>query len=87
MVSQRGVFSVHAAPDVDWNGSFDLGSFHGLGFRGKRLVRQARFFPLPHKFKSHFRSRLAGLGVDASSIMADLGGLCEALEWRYRGRL
>ena len=89
MVSQRGVFSIHLKPNEEWRGfrqGFGSGSF-GTGVFGKTEPYPALpSFPIPSSFKVHFRMRLAGLGIDASSIMADLGGLCDALEWRYRRR-
>ncbi|WP_165188544.1 FRG domain-containing protein [Caulobacter soli] len=89
MISQRGVFSVHLSPDREWLGfkqareskGQDQGAF-GQTDPYAALPR----FTVPAAFKPHFRMRLASLGVDASSIMADLGGLCDALEWRYRNR-
>ena len=89
MISQRGVFSVHLSPVEEWLG-FEQGSGSGTHVKG-RYGRTDPYpalprFTVPAAFKAHFRMRLAGLGVDASSIMADLGGLCDALEWRYRNR-
>ncbi|MBS0363829.1 MAG: FRG domain-containing protein [Proteobacteria bacterium] len=78
MISQRGVFSVHITPNEAWR-----------GFRRRRpnkaktsLVAPRRF-EIPVEVRGHFQQRLAGLGVDASSIFADLGGICDALTWRY----
>ncbi|HLZ73687.1 FRG domain-containing protein [Phenylobacterium sp.] len=78
MISQRGVFSVHLNPTEDWE-----------GFR-RRLLGQPRYriikprrFKIPAAFRLHFQNRIGSLGVDASSIMSDLGGICEALTWRY----
>ncbi|WP_454715087.1 FRG domain-containing protein [Caulobacter segnis] len=73
MIAQRGVFSVHLRPDEAWK-----------GFDGRMKASKMRRFAIPAEFKPHFQRRLASLGVDASSIMTDLGGVCEALEWRYR---
>lgn len=76
MIAQRGVFSVHLRPAEEWRRSG--------GYLKNSKASPMRRFAIPADFKSHFQRRLAGLGVDASSIMSDLGGVCEALEWRYR---
>jgi len=34
-----------------------------------------------------FRRRLFYFGIDASTVMADLAGLGEALSWQYRDRV
>lgn len=73
MIAQRGVFSVHLYPDEEWP-----------GFSDRMKTGAMKRFRIPADHKSHFQLRLAALGVDASSIMSDLGGVCEALEWRYR---
>jgi hypothetical protein len=95
MISQRGIFSVHLRPNEEWRG-FRRANESVLGGPNNLNVLSANYkveryaaiprFPVPASYKAHFRMRLAGLGVDASSIMADLGGLCDALEWRYRNR-
>jgi hypothetical protein len=84
MVSQRGVFSIHSKPNEEWKGfGYGFGAFGRGTFGGAEPLPR---FVVPASFKSHFRLRLARLGIDASSIMTDLSGLCEALEWRYRER-
>lgn len=78
MISQRGVFSVHLRPNEEWRGFYR----RRLNKR-KATLAPPRRFQIPKELRSHFQQRLAGLGVDASSILADLGGICEALTWRY----
>ena len=78
MISQRGVFSVHLSPAEEWRGFRRRRPKQ----RSSRLVGPSRF-EIPVEFRDHFQQRLAGLGVDASSILADLGGICDALTWRY----
>lgn len=73
MIAQRGVFSVHLYPTEEW-----------LGFGSRLKAGAIKRLAVPAELKAHFQARLAGLGVDASSIMSDLGSVCEALEWRYR---
>ena len=40
-------------------------------------------FDVPQKEWSLFRRRLFYFGIDASTVMADLAGLGEALNWQY----
>ena len=78
MISQRGVFSVHQRPTAEWEG-FEQ---RRLGESNFKLIRPRRF-QVPAMARPYFQQRLAGMGVDASSILSDLGGVCEALTWRY----
>lgn len=67
IVNQRGLFSVHANPDMSWTPP----------------ELQAHSFSIPAKYRTSFRFKLFKLGVDAGNIMADLDGLCQTLKWRY----
>lgn len=86
MISQRGVFSIHSKPAAVWSG-FERNVFSRAAeptSQFRRMTFPPIIFNVPVEFRKHYQMRLAGLGVDASSVMSDLGGLCEALEWRYR---
>ena len=65
--AQRGCFSIHPAPNKAWT---------------LNDVRH-EIFDVPQKEWSLFRRRLFYFGIDASTVMADLAGLGEALNWQY----
>jgi hypothetical protein len=71
IASQRGLFSVHPAPDVPWKPT----SFSTDRFEVEPALRR------------RFRTRLSTLGIDDAHIYADLGGLCQMLKWRYESGL
>ena len=46
-----------------------------------------KFFDIEHQHWAEFRRRLYYFGVDASTVMADLTGLGEALTWQYENMI
>lgn len=77
IISQKGVFSVHASPSIPWGGP-------SMRLRDRVLkLRPPARFTIPATFKAYFRGRLAKLGVNAAHIRGDLDGLGEALGWTY----
>jgi len=69
--AQRGCFSIHPTPNKPW----DL----------KGLTHEK--FEINHKEWRTFQRRLFYFGVDASTTMADLAGLGDALAWQLRSRV
>ncbi len=66
--SQKGFFTIHAPPNVDWMPSgVEDNTFH-----------------IPANAAPYFRRKLFYLGVDYAHIMPDLDGLCQSLAWQYR---
>jgi hypothetical protein len=65
--AQRGCFSIHPVPNQPW-------TLENV---------QSGFFDIKQEHWRAFRRRLFYFGVDASTVMADLAGLGEALSWQY----
>jgi hypothetical protein len=69
--AQRGCFSIHPTPNQPW-------SLNGLTHNE---------FEIDHSEWRAFQRRLFYFGVDASTTMADLAGLGDALAWQLRSRV
>jgi FRG domain len=69
--AQRGCFSIHPVPNKAWTLN-DV---------------KHEIFDIPKEDWRLFRNRLFYFGIDASTVMADLGGLGEALNWQYTNRI
>jgi hypothetical protein len=69
IVAQRGLFTAHPQPT---EALAPTG-----GPTGPHL------FDIAPDERAYFARRLYGLGIDASSIMADLDGLCAGLNWQF----
>ena len=65
--AQRGCFSIHYVPNEAWT--------------LKDVTHES--FDIPQKEWPLFRRRLFYFGIDASTVMTDLAGLGEALNWQY----
>lgn len=74
IVSQRGLFSVHAEPTQP------LTSVLAQGSRSRR----PEVFDIPAPYREYFQRRLEQLGVDAAHVRRDLDGIAQALDWLYR---
>jgi len=68
IVSQRGLFTVHPDPVTP------LPVMGGVG--------GAHCFEIDTVDRAYFQRRLYSLGVDASHVLADLDGICRALDWQ-----
>jgi hypothetical protein len=66
--AQRGCFSIHPIPNEPW----------------KLIDIKHECFDIERKYWQYFRRRLFYFGIDASTVMADLSGLGEALDWQYK---
>jgi len=66
--AQRGCFSIHPIPNEPW----------------KLVGVKNEYFDIERKQWHYFRRRLFYFGIDASTVMADLSGLGEALDWQYK---
>jgi hypothetical protein len=73
IAAQRGMFSLHHRPDTNWKPP-----------GGRRKEGQ---FSILGSSKPYFLERLHQLGLDASTVMTDLDGLCDSLRWWYRSGL
>ena len=65
--AQRGCFSIHPVPNKAWTLS--------------KITHE--IFDVPQREWRLFRRRLFYFGIDASTVMTDLSGLGEALNWQY----
>lgn len=71
IVAQRGLFTVRADPTSD-------------AWLAEAAGGKMDFFDIPAELRDHVANKLFQLAIDASSVMADLDGVCEALAWRFR---
>src|SRR5262249_7338797 len=69
--AQRGCFSIHPIPNQPW-------ALNNV---------QSDCFDIERQHWNAFRRRLFYFGIDASTVMADLAGLGEALNWQYQNRV
>lgn len=69
--AQRGCFSIHPVPNMPW-------TLDGL---------KHEEFEIHCSEWRAFQRRLFYFGVDASTIMADLAGLGDALAWQLKNRV
>lgn len=69
IVAQHGLFTVHPDPTLDLVPMLDL---------------RKHTFDIQQNERQYFERRLFDLGFDASFIMADLDGVCQSLDWRFR---
>jgi hypothetical protein len=69
--AQRGCFSIHPIPNKRWD-------LDGLKFDE---------FQIPQAHWRAFQRRLFYFGIDASTTMADLSGLGDALAWQFTARV
>lgn len=70
IVSQRGLFTVHPQPT--------------LALAPTGGVTGAHCFDIHVEHRPYFERRLFDLGIDPSTIKADLDGLCLSLEWQFQ---
>jgi hypothetical protein len=73
IAAQRGLFSLHHKPNVNW--------------KPKGWSQEDSCFEVQPGETQHFLQRLHQLGIDASTIMTDLDGLCASLKWWYQSGL
>lgn len=69
--AQRGCFSIHPQPNKPWD-------LDGL---------TSHEFEIPEDCWREFQRRLFYFGVDASTTMADLSGLGDALAWQLKAKV
>lgn len=68
IAAQSGLFSLHHEPARNWKPT------------GRRVIGEDSFF-IGADARPYFLQRLFQMGVDASSVMTDLDGLCASLKW------
>ena len=73
IAAQRGLFSLHHDPMKNW--------------KPKGRDKDNDCFTIESGARSYFLSRLNQLGLDASTVMTDLDGLCASLRWWYQSGL
>lgn len=74
IAAQRGLFSLHHKPSINWKPA-------GWKATGDDC------FDINPEVRPYFLQRLFQVGVDASSVMTDLDGLCASLKWWYSSGL
>jgi hypothetical protein len=68
IVTQRGLFSIHADPTLAWR---------------EPTVDPKHIFTIAAAAKPYFRRRLFYLGVDPQHVMGGLDGLSATLDWQF----
>ena len=73
--------SALAARIISQRGLF---SVHNNPKKAWYLTNKTKTFVIPAAMKTTFRRSLFAMGVDASTLMADLDGLASTLKWRFQ---
>lgn len=68
IVSQRGLFTVHPNPTREWC---------------PRNASDLEFFDIEEPYRGFFQAKLFQFAVEASTIKADLDGICDTLAWQF----
>jgi FRG domain len=69
--AQRGCFSIHPDPNIEW----------------KPKKPKIDHFDIPQDHWRPFQQRLFYFGIDASTVMADLTGVGNALAWQFANKV